>query len=124
MAGRPEAANSVEGPETRRPAAMCLGPGHVVVYGNPAFVAVFGAGVIGIPAREGLVELPREALALLDMVFARRRPLARWIQWLGGEWRLTVAPRVDAESGETYGVSLHLRERGDVPIRATERAEG
>jgi len=46
------------GPETRRPAAMCLGPGHFVVYGNPAFVAVFGTEALGVPAREGLAGLP------------------------------------------------------------------
>ena len=34
-----------------RPAGMCAGPGHLIVYGNPAFVAEFGADAVGIPAR-------------------------------------------------------------------------
>jgi hypothetical protein len=101
------------GPETRRPAAMCRGAGHLVVYGNPAFIAAFGAGAIGVPAREGLVGLPPAALSVLDAVLDRGRPLARWIRWDGDDWRLTVAPRRDPETGEAYGVSLHLRRRSD-----------
>ena len=96
---------------------MCFGPGHMVVYGNPAFVATFGAGAVGLPAREGLVSLPREVMATLDAVLQGGRPLARWIAWSGGRWRLTVAPRIDIETGEPYGVSLHLRDQGDVPLR-------
>ncbi len=101
------------GPEDRRPAAMCLGPGHLVVHGNPAFVAAFGSEAIGVPAREGLVSLPRAALVVLDAVIERGRPLARWIRWRGDDWRLTVAPRQDPETLETYGVSIHLRARSD-----------
>ena len=91
---------------------MCLGPGHVVVFGNQAFVAAFGSAAVGIPAREGIVSLPREAMAILDLVYDRGKPLARWIAWAGGEWRLTVAPRVDVDGG-VYGVSIHLRARTD-----------
>ena len=112
-AERPPAGQAAAGPEARRPAAMCLGAGHVVVFGNPAFVAAFGAGAIGVPAREGIVSLPPAALGLLDMVFARGRPLARWIRWSGADWRLTVAPRLDVETNEVYGVSMHLRARSD-----------
>ena len=82
------------------PVALCVGPGHLVVHGNPAFVAEFGEGCIGLPAREGLIGLPAEAFAVLDAVFASGRPLARWIVRDGDESRLTVAPRVDPESGE------------------------
>jgi hypothetical protein len=96
---------------------MCFGPGHLVVYGNPAFVAAFGAGAVGLPAREGLVGLPREAMKTLDAVLLGGRPLARWITWSGGRWRLIAAPRIDIETGEPYGVSLHLRDRMDVPLR-------
>ena len=92
---------------------MCLGPGHLVVYGNAAFLAAFGAEAIGLPAREGLVSLPRAALTVLDAVIDRGRPLARWISWQGDDWRLTVAPRQDPETHETYGVSIHLRARSD-----------
>ena len=109
----PAGRGSAPGPETRRPAAMCLGPGHLVVHGNPAFVAAFGAAAIGVPAREGILSLPPAALAVLDAVFTRGRPAARWIRWSGADWRLTVAPRLDVETGEVYGVSLHLRARGD-----------
>ncbi len=109
--------SAVGGPETRRPAAMCYGPGHMVVYGNPAFVAAFGAGAVGLPAREGLVGLPREAMETLDAVLELGRPLARWITWSGDRWRLTAAPRFDIETGEPYGVSLHLSDGKDVPFR-------
>jgi len=94
---------------------MCLGAGHVVVHGNPAFIATFGPASIGLPAREGLVTLPRSAFAALDAAFVRGRPVARWIRWTGAEWRLTVATRTDVESGEVYGVSFHLRPREDGP---------
>ena len=124
MVDSPAGPEPAVGPEARRPAAMCLGAGHLVVYGNRAFVAAFGTAALGIPAREGLIGLPGDALALLDTVFDRHRPLARWIHWGGDEWRLTVAPREDAETGETYGVSFHLRARADVPIRPSERAAG
>ena len=97
-----------------RPAAMCRGQGHLVVYGNPAFLAAFGAQAVGMPARESLVSLPPSAFALLDLVLARGKPLAKWIKLDGSDWRLTVAPRIDP-SGEVYGVSFHLRARSDVP---------
>jgi len=91
---------------------MCRGPGHIVVYGNPAFVAAFGAAAAGMPAREGIVDLPPAAFALLDAVLTRGKPLARWIKIAGVEWRLTVAPRIDP-TGDVYGVSFHLRARSD-----------
>ena len=50
----------------QRPAGMCLGPGHMIVYGNPAFVAVFGRQCVGLPARETMLSLPAEAFDLLD----------------------------------------------------------
>jgi hypothetical protein len=101
-----------------RPAAFCTGPGHVVVYGNPAFVAAFGPGCVGLPAREGLIALPAEAFVLLDTVLARGRPLARWIPQDGGDWRMTAVPRLDPETGEPYGVAFHLRARSDLPVVA------
>jgi hypothetical protein len=103
---------------TGRPAAFCFGPGHVVVYGNPAFISEFGEAVLGLPAREILVDLPSAAFELMDAVLDAGKPLATWIPGEGEDWRLTVAPRVDPESNETYGVSFHLRARSDVPILA------
>jgi hypothetical protein len=99
---------------------MCRGTGHVVVYGNPAFVAAYGAVAVGLPARESLLDLPPRAFALLDAVLRRGKPLARWIQIGGEDWRLTVAPRSDPGTGETYGVAFHLRARSDVPVVASE----
>ena len=99
-----------------RPAGLCLGLGHVVAYGNPAFLSTFGQGAIGLPAREGMLRLPGEAFVLLDAVLRRARPLARWVEIDGERWRLTAIPRVDAESGAAYGVAFHLRAMGDVPV--------
>jgi hypothetical protein len=103
---------------TGRPAAFCFGPGHVVVHGNPAFHASFGPWTIGQPAREILVDLPSLAFEVMDQVFAEGRPLAAWLPGREGDWRLTVAPRIDPETDETYGVTFHLRARSDVPLLA------
>jgi hypothetical protein len=113
----------------RRPAGMCLGPGHLVVYGNPAFVATFGQHCVGMPARETMVSLPAEAFDLLDAVLAGGRPLARWIVIDAEDWRMTAMPRLDFETDQVYGVSFHLRRQSDVPIvgtdarRSTERVQ-
>ena len=102
---------------------MCRGQGHIVVYGNPAFVAAFGAGAVGMPARETLLDLPPDAFALLDAVLLRGKPLARWIRMSGEDWRMTVAPRVDP-MGDVYGVSFHLRARSDTPVIADSASSG
>ena len=98
-----------------RPAGFASGPGHVVVYGNPAFRAMFGDGAVGLPARETMLDLPPEAFALLDAVFTDGRPLARWVERPEGTWRLTAIPRRDAETGDVYGVAFHFRARLDLP---------
>jgi hypothetical protein len=103
---------------TGRPAAFCFGPGHVVVHGNPAFIAAFGESAVGLPVREILVDLPSAAFEVLDAVLDGGKPLATWLQQPDDDWRLTVAPRIDPETNETYGVSFHLRARSDVPIVA------
>jgi hypothetical protein len=103
---------------TGRPAAFCFGPGHVVMHGNPAFISSFGDAALGLPAREILLELPGAAFELMDAVFAGGQPLATWLHRTDGDWRLTVAPRRDPETDETYGVTFHLRARSDVPILA------
>jgi PAS domain-containing protein len=103
------------GPETR-PAGMTVGPGHVVVYGNPAFRAIFGEAAVGLPARESMLDLPADAFALLDTVLETGRPLARWIRRDGREWRLTAIPRREPGSDDVFGVAFHLRERDDLPV--------
>jgi hypothetical protein len=121
---KPESPAEVPVPEGNalpsRPAAICRGQGHLIVYGNPAFVEAFGAQAVGTPARESLVALPPSAFALLDLVLARGKPLARRIRFDGADWRMTVAPRIDP-NGEIYGVSLHLRARSDVPSVPAEQ---
>ena len=106
---------------SQRPAGMCLGSGHLVVYGNPAFVSTFGPHCVGMPARETMLGLPSEAFELLDAVLAEGRPLARWIAIGTDQWRLTAMPRLDFESGGAYGVSFHLRRRNDLPVIRPER---
>jgi hypothetical protein len=100
---------------TQHPAAMLYGPGHLVVYGNPPFRALFGAGCIGLPAAEALLDLPRAAFELMDLVYREGWPLARWITVRGATWRFTIADRRDIGSGEVYGIALHLvpHERAD-----------
>jgi len=102
-------------PETR-PAGFCAGPAHVLMYGNPAFIAAFGQQTIGMPAREVMIDLPETAFALLDAVFTDGRPLARWIERNQRDWRLTAMPRRDPETDAVYGVAFHLRARSDLPI--------
>jgi hypothetical protein len=92
----------------------------MVVHGNPALRAAFGDVSIGLPAREGIIGLPPEAFALLDAVYARGTPLARWVRRGDEEWRMTAAPRKDPETGEVYGVAFHLRERSDLPVLRRE----
>ena len=104
-----------------RPAGMCVGSGHLVVYGNPAFVATFGQQCVGLPARETMLSLPPGAFDLLDAVLTEGRPLARWIVIDGEDWRMTAMPRLDVETGDPYGVSFHLRRRSDLPLIRDER---
>jgi hypothetical protein len=103
------------GPRTR-PAGLCTGPGHVVVYGNPAFTSSFGADSVGLPARESMLGLPSSAFALLDTVLETGRPLARWIRRDEEDWRLTALARFDPETGVPFGVAFHLRARSDLPV--------
>ena len=118
MARYPDPAATAGGttPAPPRPAGFCVGPGHMVVYGNAAFVAAFGERCVGLPARESMLGLSADAFAVLDAVFASGRPLARWIRRDDEDWRLTAAPRIDPETAETYGVAFHLRARSDTPI--------
>jgi hypothetical protein len=81
----------------------------MIVHGNEAFLAEFGIGCIGQPAREALLDLPPEAFELMDLVYRSGKPLARRITTSTGDRRLVVAARTDPETGETYGVTSHLR---------------
>lgn len=123
-AGLTRADDAVDAFDTahRRPAAMCVGAGHVVVYGNPGFVAAFGRESVGLPAREVLLGLPGEAFLVMDAVFRDGCPLATWIRRDGEDWRLTVRPRIDPGTLATYGVSFHLRARSDLPILVVDPA--
>src|SRR3954469_13115485 len=106
---------SLDGSSTR-PAGPATGRGRVLVYGNPAFRRMFGNASVGLPARETMLELPAEAFALMDAVFADGRPLARWIRRGGHDWRLTAIPRRELGSDQVYGIAFHLRRREDVPV--------
>jgi hypothetical protein len=101
---------------------MCVGPAHLLVFGKPAFVSAYGRLAIGAPAREVMVDLPTAGFDLFDAVLERGRPLAQWIRRGDDDWRLTVAPRLDPETGEVYGIALHLRARSDLPVDATSPA--
>ena len=109
-----EADQGLGGPETN-PAGFCHGQGLVVVYGNPAFKRVFGDGSVGLPAREGMLGLSRTGFALMDVVLLQGRPLARWVRLAGETWRMTAAPRIDAGTGDVYGIAFHLRPRDPQP---------
>ncbi len=97
----------------QHPAAMLYGPGHVVVHGNPPFRELFGPGCLGLPAVEALLDLPRAAFELMDVVYREGRPFARWISLRGIPWRLTVVPRRMSRPASVYGIAVHLvpRER-------------
>ena len=89
------------------------------MHGNHAFISSFGEAAVGLPAREILLDLPGAAFELMDAVLQGGQPLATWLHGPDEDWRLTVAPRGDPETGETYGVTFHLRARSDVPIVAS-----
>ena len=100
--GRPPSASA-------SPAAFHYGAGHMIMHGNPAFIDAFGAQVVGQPAREALIGLPPKAFELMDLVFATGKPGACRVTTAAGPRRLVVVPRRDPETGETYGVTTHLR---------------
>jgi hypothetical protein len=107
MRGRDVSLRVAPGPPY--PAAFHVGAGHMIVHGNHAFIEAFGLACIGQPAREALLDLPPAAFELMDLVFLRGKPLACRITTPAGERRLVVAARRDPKTGETYGVTTHLR---------------
>jgi len=92
----------------QQPVALLYGPGQRIVHGNPAFVAEFGKGTVGLPAREALPDLPPFVFEVVDRVLDAGRPLACSLDIAGERRRLTVAPRLDPETGEIYGVAIRL----------------
>jgi hypothetical protein len=95
------------------PAAFHDGAAHVIRWANEPFLTLFGAGLIGLPAREAMPGLDRPGFELMDRVLREGRPLARRVTTPRGPMRLVVVPRRDIETGETYGVTTHLRVPGD-----------
>jgi hypothetical protein len=100
-----------EGPSSSSPspAAFHFGAGHVIMHGNPAFIDAFGAEAVGQPAREALLGLPPKAFELMDLVYTTGKPGACRVTTASGPRRLVDAPRRDPETGDTYGVTTHLR---------------
>jgi hypothetical protein len=109
----PAPAGSASGRVIPHPAAFHDGQAHFIRWANPAFHAVFGAGIQGLPAREAMTGLSRRAFDLMDRVLREGRPLAMRVTMPVGERRLVVVPRKDVETGETHGVTTHLREPGE-----------
>ncbi|HEY4190594.1 MAG TPA: hypothetical protein VGM28_09250 [Candidatus Limnocylindrales bacterium] len=107
MSTGPERPGPGSGPSS--PAAFHYGAGHMIMHGNPAFIEAFGPQVVGQPAREALVGLPPKAFELMDLVFTTGKPGATRVTTAAGPRRLVVVPRRDPETGETYGVTTHLR---------------
>ena len=91
------------------PSALPFGRAHLVMHANLAFKAASGAAGLGQPAREVMVNVPRPGFELMGRVLADGRALAMRVRMPGGDRRLVVAPRKDPETGETYGVIVHLR---------------
>jgi hypothetical protein len=108
MRGRAGQRAAAQGAPAHEPVALLYGIGQRIVHGNPTFMAEFGGGLIGLPAREVLVALPARAFDVVDRVRTTGRPLACWLEVRGERRRLTVAPRSDPESGEVYGVAIRL----------------
>jgi hypothetical protein len=111
-AGRLDARGGAAGPgeaPAGHPAAFHDGPGHVIRWANPLFLAMFGQAVVGLPAREAMTGFGSAGFELMDRVRREGRPLARPVATPAGRYRLVVVPRRDIETGETYGVTTHLR---------------
>ena len=105
---RSEVAAGASASMATQPAALLDGPGHTVVYGNPPFIAEFGAETVGLPAAEALLSLPGIAFDVIQRVYVRGTPLAAWVEVSGERRRLVVAPRRDIETGDVYGVAIRL----------------
>ncbi len=112
--GEPPEAPEAARPPAQHPAGLLYGGGHLVVHGNAPFRELFGPELLGLPAAEALLDLPRAAFDLMDLVYREGRPLACPIVVRGAPWRLTIAELRDIGTGEVYGIAIHLvpRESG------------
>jgi hypothetical protein len=102
-----------------QPAALAYGPGHLLVHANPAFKAAYGSAVEGLPAAEALLGWPPAAFALLDLAYREGRALAYAVTLQGRARRLVMAPLRDVESGEVYGLRVHVTEPKPAPPAGT-----
>jgi len=93
-------------------AAFLDGLAHVIRWANPPFLALFGDAVTGLPAREAMPGLGAAGFEVMDRVLREGRPLARRVAAPRGPLRLVAVPRRDIETGEVYGVTIHLRAIG------------
>ena len=99
----------------QHPAAIVHGPGRRIVHANEAFRAELGRGVLGMPAAEAIVDFPPEAFDVLDLAYREGRAVACRVTVRGSARRLIVAPTRDIETGEVYGLRLHLVPAGERP---------
>lgn len=101
--------SAIAAPSTaQQPVALLYGRGRLIVHGNPAFVAEFGGGCLGLPATEALPDWPRRVFEVIDRAYDAGKPVAAWVSVGGARRRLTVAPRADVETREVYGVAIRL----------------
>lgn len=107
--GAPHEGESSARRPSGHPAAFHDGAAHIIRWANPPFEQLFGSGCVGLPAREAMTGLGRGGFELMDRVLHEGRPLARSVATPAGERRFVVVPRRDVETGETYGVTTHLR---------------
>jgi hypothetical protein len=98
-----------------QPVALLYGRGRLIVHANPAFVVEFGATCLGLPAAEALPSWPRRVFEVIDRAYEAGRPLSTWVSVAGRRRRLTVAPRVDIETGQVYGVAIRLADEAAPP---------
>jgi len=83
------------------------------VFGNAPFLDEFGRDCDGVPAAEGMLGVPRTAFRLMDRVYRNGVPGALAVTIRGRERRLVVVPRNDPETGEVYGLAVHIVPRAD-----------
>jgi hypothetical protein len=97
-----------------RPAAFCFGRAHVVTHGNEALLERWRVRRSARSRSAGRTSA--QGVRLMDTVLDRGKALAAWIRLDDEDWRLTVAPRVDPETQEVYGVTIYLRAGSDSAV--------
>ena len=91
------------------PAAFHVGAGHMIVHGNRAFIEAFGAGLHRPAGARGAARPAAGRVRADGPRLSRRQATGLPDHDPDGERRLVVAARRDPETGETYGVTTHLR---------------